>query len=280
MNICVKLKQRQNGKYRKVVSIDGCLYDTECLQISSSTPYSAGVALEDGEWFSVQNASSQDYANDLIKNQYETVDFDELKQTEFQNTDYLFIMEGNKVIFQNVSKSKLIAKKSIFALGEGFKYTDCRREITINEIPDAIYIRDIDTLYFKRLESITSIFHGIDQLYREATTEETTQFLDLGFVNLQNGFSASQVKTANRKRIALAKKTIDALDETSRKNIFSYIKDYCPTLMKTDDVFDVGSEEDLKLLLYGIEQRFYTTVVGNEKRIANSVVPLPAQQNN
>lgn len=38
--------------------------------------------------------------------------------------------------------------------------------------------------------------------------------------------------------------------------------------------FEVGSEDELKMLLYGIEQRFYTTVVGGEKRIANSVIPL------
>ena len=32
----------------------------------------------------------------------------------------------------------------------------------------------------------------------------------------------------------------------------------------------------MKKLLFGIEQRFYTTPVGGEKRIANSVIPLNA----
>ena len=36
--------------------------------------------------------------------------------------------------------------------------------------------------------------------------------------------------------------------------------------------FAVNSEDELKLLLYGIEQRFYTTLVGGERRIANSVI--------
>jgi hypothetical protein len=42
----------------------------------------------------------------------------------------------------------------------------------------------------------------------------------------------------------------------------------------TDTSFEVGTEDELKMLLYGIEQRFYTTIVGGEKRIANSVVPF------
>lgn len=36
----------------------------------------------------------------------------------------------------------------------------------------------------------------------------------------------------------------------------------------------ITSEESLKLLLYGIEERFYTTAIGHKKRIANSVVAL------
>ena len=90
-------------------------------------------------------------------------------------------------------------------------------------IPDAIYNKPTDTLYFKRLESITSIFRGIDQLYKEATEEETTQFLANDFIQLKQDYNASKVKTANRKRIALAQKTLESLDADSRRNIFTYI---------------------------------------------------------
>lgn len=38
--------------------------------------------------------------------------------------------------------------------------------------------------------------------------------------------------------------------------------------------FSVGSEDDLKMVLYGIEQRFYTIPIGGEKRIANSVLAV------
>ena len=162
----------------------------------------------------------------------------------------------------------MVSKKCILCLGEDFEYKADRREIVINTIPDAIYNKTTDVLYFKRLESITSIFRGIDQLYKEATEEETTQFLANDFIQLKQDYNASKVKTANRKRIALAQKTLESLDADSRRNIFTYIGEYCPELKVSETSFEIGDEEELKMLLYGIEQRFYTTIVGGEKRIA------------
>ncbi len=273
-NICAKLKQREKNKYRKILSIDEPVYSIADITVSTSTPYVPGATLEEGEWFSIQNASNQEYSIDLLKSEHETVDFDSLSRSEFATVDYIFTEINNLICFQNVSKTKLVSKKCVLCLGEDFKYKADRREIVINNLPDAIYNKDTNILYFKRLESITSIFRGIDQLYKEATEEETTQFLSNDFIQLKQEYNASKVKTPNRKRIALAQKTLGNLDIDSRKNIFTYIGEYCPDLKNSETSFEIGNEEELKMLLYGIEQRFYTTIVGNEKRIANSVVPF------
>lgn len=273
-NLCAKLKQREKNKYRKILSIEATVYSTEDIQITSSTPYEPGAALEDGEWFSIQNASNQRYMIDLLSAEHSSVDFDSLNKEEFGNIDFLFTKVDNLICFQNVSRAKLVSRKCILCLGQEFKYQTDRREIIINNLPDAIYNKDTDVLFFRRLESITSIFRGIDQLYKEATEVETTQFLSSGFIQLKDDYNALKVKTANRKRIALAQATLSNLDEDSKKNIFTYIGEYCPDLKVSDTSFEIGNEEEMKMLLYGIEQRFYTTIVGGEKRIANSVVPL------
>jgi hypothetical protein len=273
-NLCAKLKQREKNKYRKIMTTDLTIYPDNEIRIASSTPYVPGVALEDGEWFAIQNASKNEYKIDLMTENYFTADFNSLTRDEFDRVDFIFVEIGNLICFQNIAKAKLLSKKSILCLGEKFTYQDDRKEIVINPIPDAIYDKISDVLYFRRLESITSIFRGIDLLYKEATDEETTQFLSSEFIQLKNEYDTSKVKTANRKRIALAQKTLSDLDEDSRNNIFSYIGEYCPNLKVRDTCFEVGTEDDLKMLLYGIEQRFYTTVVGGEKRIANSVLPF------
>ncbi len=122
------------------------------------------------------------------------------------------------------------------------------------------------------METIVGIFKRIDELYREATDGETEEFLKNDFVVLRNEYDASKVKTANRKRIALAMKTLSALNTEEKRNIFQYIGEYCPDLKTEKNAFLVGNEDELKMVLFGIEQRFYTTPVGDEKRIANSVI--------
>jgi len=272
--VCVKLKQREKNKYRKLLSLEKSLYEMPDFKVVVTSPYSPGAALENDEWFKINDVSKQEYKLDLFSQNDNTTDYQSLKRKDFVKIDYLFVIVGNYIIFQNVQKSKLLSKKSIMAFGEEFKYQNERSEIVINDIPDAIYDKQSDTLYFKRLETITSIFKGIDQLYREATDDETQQFLLNDFIDLKNNYSTSDVKTANRKRIALAMQTLNKLNKKDRKSIFAYIGEYCPELKASNGSFEIGTEDDLKRLLFGIEQRFYTTPVGGEKRIANSIIPF------
>lgn len=273
-NICVKLSQRGKNKYRKMLSSTETIFPKFEPENTSTLPYTPGATLQDDDWFCITNAIGKEYSVDLFTEKLVTADLNALTRTEFNKIDYLFVIDERFIFFQNVSKSKLVSQKRLIHLGEGFTYkTDCA-EIVIKDLPDAIYDKNTDSLYFRRLESITSIFRGIDMLYRESTQEETDSFLANDFISLKDDYSSSKVKTANRKRIALATKTLSELDELDRKNIFKYIGDYCPNLKVSENAFEVGSENELKMLLYGIEQRFYTTPVGGEKRLANSVITM------
>lgn len=273
--ICVKLRMREHtNRYRKMLSTNEKIFSETSELIVTSHPYTPGGLLEDGEWFEVANASQQFYAGDIISKDIETVDFDSLSRADFSKIDFLFAINESTIYFQNVSKSKLVSKKKIGSFGEGFQYQSNCEEIIINDYPDAVYCKNTDTLYLKKMEPIVGIFKGIDELYREATDGETEEFLQNDFVVLRNEYDASKVKTANRKRIALAMKTLSALNTEEKRNIFQYIGEYCPDLRTENNAFLVGSEDELKMVLFGIEQRFYTTPVGDEKRIANSVIPM------
>lgn len=279
MSINIKLRQREKNKYRKLVSTDEMIYPSITDVINSCSPYAPGAVLEDGEWFYIDNAKSQAYALGVLNHDFESVDFDSLERKDFGKIDFLFVYAEKNVFFQNISKTRLVAKKTVLCLGENYEYKNNQQQIIINNLPDAIYVSVEDRLYFRRLESITSIFKGIDQLYREATDEEIDSFLKNDFISLQNEYGVTNVKTANRKRIALAKKTLEELSEADRKRIFTYIGEYCPDLKTDKESFEVGNEDEMKMLLFGIEQRFYTTPVGGEKRLANSVIPLQSKSN-
>ena len=273
--ICVKLRlSGKSIKYRTMATTDKEIFPDITTCVTSTLPYAPGASLNEGDWFKIENASQQDFAIDLLNQTYSTPDFDSLVQGDFSKIDFLFFIREGNIFFQNVSKARLVKRKRIMSIGGIYEYRSDQEEVVVNDLPDAIFCKSSDVLYFRRLESITSIFKGIDQLYREATAEETDQFLQSDFISLKDGYSAIDVKTANRKGIALAIKTLSELRPADRRNIFTYIGDYCPELRVTESAFAIGSEDELKMLLFGIEQRFYTTPVGGEKRIANSVVLL------
>lgn len=271
--VFVKLKSKE---FRKIVSLENEeIYPKKQSLFQNAVDYTPEYKLEEDEWFKITNFSKNDYGiENLLKQDFDSVDFDLLTKKEFDKIDFLFTEIEQSIFFQNIPKSQLLKKKMIGNFGESFKYIAESKQIFIKEIPDAVYDTQTDALYFRKLESITGIFKGIDQLYREATTEETEKFLKNDFISLDNEYDVSKVKIPNRKRIALATDILNNLTATDKKNIFNYISKYCSDLKKDENSFLISSEADLKLILFGIQQRFYTTPVGNEKRIANSVIKL------
>lgn len=276
--VYVKLRMREHkNKYRKMLSVDERIYPEISDFIVTSLEYSAGTLLEEGEWFCIEHASERPYAIDVIKENFESVDYDTLSRSDFEKIDFLFVKNEMITYFQKISKSKLVAKKNILGFGDTFKYQSNCEQITINDYPDAVYDEETDILYFRKLEPIVGIFKGISDLYIEATDTEVEQFLQNDFIQLKDNYGTENVKTANRKRLALAMKTLSALDSDEKRDIFSYIGEYCPDLVAEDNAFSVGNEDELRMVLYGIEQRFYTTPVKSEPRIANSVIPLKSR---
>jgi hypothetical protein len=275
MNYLIAKKKRTNNTYYLVLSQEDRIYElpNDLLNIKA---YDTNYKLEDDEWFGIQDFSNSNYSipfltqdfnsaehHQIINNQYNTVKFFCSYQDE---DDYCF----QKFIFSNI-----ILRKWISLSGEP--------EIKVNEpililrsIPEAVYRRSTNTLYFKNLSDIKSIFPEIIELYKEATDEETESFLNSEFINLNDGFDKTNVNTANRKRISMAIETLAKLEEEHKVQIHNYIKDYCPELefSEEDNTFSIGNEEHLKNLIFGIEQRFYTTIVGNERRLANSISKL------
>lgn len=272
-HVVVKLRTREReNKYRKVIS-DISIFDLPD-DLENAVSYTPLHNLDEDSWFVISDLSTKEYCLPVLTKDFVSTEFDIFTKDDFSKLDFLISFENNnQYYFQKISRMPLLSKKAL-CIGDTVEYRKGNREIVIKEFPDAIYLKDQDRLYFKKLSAITGIFKGIDILYREATEKETEEFLDNDFIQLDNAFSAGCVKQANRKRIAIAMDTINTCKKEKRKIILESIKEYCPMLVVDSNKFRITSEADLKLLLYGIEQRFYTTPDGEEKRIANSIIKL------
>jgi len=272
-HLIAKIRLRGNApRYKKLLS-DESLFELP-NNLVPHVRYSPDHNLDEDSWFGIERFSEQTFCLDFLRIPFNSVEYDTLNTKDIDRLDFLCSYQNeNEYYFQNVSKNQLISKKLLY-LGEAFRYEQNSKTIVINHNADAIYIRDRDVLYFKRLPAISGIFKGIDSLYREATETETTDFLQREFVQLDEGFSSAKVGKLNRHRIAMALDTLNRFEEQEKNTVLDYIRDYCPGLDYQDNAFKIRSDEDLKQLLYGIEQRYYTTPVGNERRCANSIIRL------
>lgn len=272
--LIVKVKdKKRTPTYKKMIS--GKDVYSFPPNLDDALEYSPSTLHEENEWYMITSFSKTTFCIELLKEDFSSVNYEKLSKSEVDSIDYLCSIQDDIFYFQNISKANLRPHKFVH-IGDDFIYEENSKNININKIADAIYVKQDDTLYFQSLSKLTKIFKGIEELYREATDDETTKFLNSSFIKLTNEYSTSKVKTANRKRITMALETLSKFNTKEKKQIFKYISKYCNNLKADEDkkTFSIGSEEELKELIYGIEQRYYTTEIGNEKRLANSVIKL------
>ncbi|MCW8830004.1 MAG: ATP F0F1 synthase synthase [Gammaproteobacteria bacterium] len=273
--VLAKVKGLRKKPIFKLIS-DHTLFETIIVDAGICVPYNPDHNLDEDSWFMLGDFSNQPYCIDLVKNDFDSKDYDDLSKDRFSKISFLCAVQGDDFYFQKITPSLFVSKKMV-AFGEVAEIEKSEKRLVVNTIPDAVYIKDTDTLMFRNLATISSIFKGIDVLYKEATNEEVSDFLDESFIELANGYDMDKVSKPNRKRIALAMATLKDMSEEDREDMLSYIDSYCEQKLKFDkdnSKFEITADDELKLLLYGIEQRFYTTPFGQEKRLANSVQPI------
>ena len=272
MSKSVICKTKEN--YKKLFEEDNTLYPSICNLKSieeNSFTFDNRTNLDDSEWYKLENFSSKDYATKEIKEKTSSTDYDMATHTDAVGIEYIFELSEDILLFQKVTRNAFVKKKNLITLGERFEKCPNISLFQINVYPDAIYDRTKDVLYFRKLFSITKIFNGINEIYREATDTEVQTFLAEKAFCLTDGFSADKVKIPNRKKIALVQDTFSKMSQQEKKEMFDYIKDYYPNLKLEKGKAQISNEEDLKNILYGLEERFYTTLISKEKRIANSI---------
>lgn len=274
MNYLLSKTKGKKGGIFKVLSSSKDFYPIPD-DLNNSKKYDASYKLDEDEWYSIKKFSTQSYSLDFVKKKFTSTDYNQLSMSDYDKIEYLCAYQSDIYFFQKISQTQLIRKRYI-SLSNTPALIDNESLIIIHKVPDAVYDTAVDTLYFKSLSTISSIFKGIDSLYREATQKETEEFLQSNFIVLGTDYSANKVKKANRKRIAIVMDTLKGFSHKKKKDILKYINGYCKNLPfdSKNGTFTIETEDELKQLLYGIEEKFYTTQVGKEKRLANSVTKI------
>ncbi|UDW83461.1 ATP F0F1 synthase synthase [Pasteurella canis] len=266
---------KASRKLGKLIS-DQRLFDDIKFNSSLYIDYNSDHNLDEECWFCIKEFSTKDYCLDWLKEDFDSKNLDTLNKSDFVKIKYLVSVQQSENVFcfQKITPA-LFLKKKMLCLNETAELQENESMLVIHSEPDAIYFKNTDIFVFKRLPVISSIFKGIDSLYKEATNSEVETFLSNPLIDLTQEFNKEKVSKPNRKRIAMAMDTLGGFDNEKIEQIIQYIKTYCSNKLIFDEEtksFTISSDDQLKILLYGIEQRFYTTEVDKEKRLANSIV--------
>jgi len=274
-HVFAKVKGKALKSFFKVIS-NQSLFDIITISIKDCIPYIPDHNLDDDSWFKIEKFTEQVFCIDLLKIPFDSKDYDDISKDQFSRISFLFCVQGNDFYFQKITPSQFIHRKFI-SFGEIAELEKSENRLVINDSPDAVYFKNSDTLIFKNLATISSIFNGVDTLYKDATDKEVKDFLNSPFIDLPGDYGSDTVSKPNRKRISLVIDTLSKMSEQNKKEMHEYINEYCKDKVKYDSSaskYEISTDDELKYLLYGIEQRFYTTPFSKEKRMANSIVPL------
>lgn len=263
-----KVKRKQN--LFRVIETETEIYDAPDFSINC-VDYNPSTLIEDEELYKLSNFSTSGFSLDFLQNDLDSVNHDQITKIDLKKLSFICTVQNNLYFFQIINSSFYISKKW-FSIEELTLETD-KPIITINQLADAIFDKQNDTLYFKKLTTAQKIFKGMDQLYKEATDNETQSFLDSDFFYVIDSFVATNVSVPNRKRIALVNETLNNFSNEEKQAIYDYTIQYGHVTF-ADGKFRIESDDDLKFVLWGIEQRYYTTPIGGEKRVANSIISI------
>ena len=267
----VKTKGRA-GTFRKVVSNE-TVYD-DIPAFDDNRPYNDELKLHDNQWFVLTNFSGKDYAPDLVKNAFNAAAWSQIDRADYEKIDYIVSVQenGNKLMFQNVTTSLVYKRQRLLSMDDQPTLLNKDHLLVIHKNADAYYLRDTDSLYFQRLSAITGIFPGINELYKEATDDEVDSALQLGMLNVAPDFTKEKVKTANRRKIKEALDMYNNYTAQQKAQLPQYLQKYCPGLVFDPETqkFGITDEKTLTQLLNGLCQRYYTTEISNEKKVALS----------
>lgn len=267
--MCTLIAKVKSG-CRNILSQENEILDQLNTDNINVIDFDPSYKLEDDEWFYITDFSKRDFFIDLCKQDFSTASLSQIANNEYDEIQYIVIFQDDQKHFQRITPSCFVNKKIILDYSGQPKIVEHRKQLEVKPESDAVFVTATDTLYFKKIARIKTIFPGIEELDREATQPEVDKFLSHGKIKLQEGYDAHSVGSHNRKRIAYIGNKYLNLSSEKQQELVAYAKDKTGINFE-NDIFKVGSETDLKNLLYALDQRHYYANVYEENRIANSV---------
>lgn len=261
----------------KVLSKVEAIYEPGLLNFEHNCEFAEGAELDDDEWFKLERFNEKPYFLPLLGEDIAAAQFNQLPEDKYADISYLMAVQdnGNTFCFQRLT-SQSVLKKKLLSFSQAPEIRKPEKTILMEDLPHAVYMKDEHCLYFKRLSTITSVFPGVDDLYREATQEETESFMASSFMESEGQIDLDKISSANRKRLHAAAEKLAHLTPKQQNRILDYIHKYKSDIPYNEATkkYSITNNTELQFFLWGIEERYFSTITKREKRVARSILKL------
>lgn len=256
--------QITNEEYEKISLDDAVVYDPNNT--------------EGNQWFKVEGHNINEDFRQVLDRGFDTADLESLSYDQFSRNqiDYIAYYYNNRYYIQSFTKGSYMKKKGFSFNGEAVEYFSNDGIVFINPIPNCIYDNQTQQVFFQDISKTYCIFGDLRLDYIEATAEETERLLQSDLL-LTDDFTSKEVGTANRKRITSILKKIEQYNEIEKSTLRKYIREKVGNNLEYDtktERFVIKNDKQLKILLYGIQQRYYQTPFEKEVQVATSKTDL------
>ena len=211
----------------KVLSKEEPIYEPGLLNFEHNCEFAEGADLDDDEWFKLEMFNEKPYFLTFLGEDIAAAQYNQLPEDRYADITYLVAIQdnGNTFCFQRLT-SQSVLKKKLLSISQAPVIKKLEKTILMEDLPHSVYKKDERCLYFKRLSAITSVFPGIDDLYREATQEETASFMASPFMEEEGQIEQDKISSANRKRLHAAAEKLSHLTPKQQNRILDYIHKY------------------------------------------------------
>lgn len=261
-----------------------CQNDIEIFQdfrdfsFPSLIEYSPNSTVDEDQWFYITLCPDTGIKNPIeVCVNSNSNDWIQIVQDEYEKIRYLALIDKveGRTFYQRVPESLLIKKPrlNLFGLNDQPNIT-YNPVILLNTVPDAVFEEATRRLYFKDLSKLTKIFLGIDQLFKEATEADVSNFVNSNIFSTITGFEIKKVTAPVRKKISNVQNRFENFTPDQKIEFIANTKKYLAHIPFQEGKFMIQGNEDVRDLADALDQRFHETPITKEPRRTQSYQAL------
>lgn len=229
------------------------------------------------QWFKLDHLRQTQYFNGLFRNPIDAGELTTLNVNQLDDIKFFAYYANNRFYIQRMLTGCYIKKASFWSFGEQIHFSNDNKMVTINPVPDGIYDLLTDTLYFQELNRLYNIFPNIKSEYVQGTATSIRDFLTNDIIDLDAGFTENEVSLSNRKRINEVAIVYNGYTQEQKNELRDYIHLFSNGDLEYNEQnckFKIRNDIDLRLLLFGMQMRFYKQPLSEETQVATSTTSI------